>query len=141
MEIGDIFVINKKDLPGAEKLRLEVEYVLSFKSPQGSAGNPVVMVSAANDQGVDELAEALGARLASSRADGSLEARRRFRIGRELEGILTSKIHTLLDVHIELSRQLEDWIEALYRKQARPYALIERQIERFLEEKRKEAGT
>lgn len=30
MEIGDIYVINKDDLPGAKKLRLEVEYVLSL---------------------------------------------------------------------------------------------------------------
>lgn len=141
MEIGDIFVINKKDLPGADKLRLEVEYVLSFKNPQGGSANPVVMASAVNDQGIDELAGALGARLAESRADGSLERRRRFRIGRELEGILSRKVHELLDVHVEFSKQLEGWIEELYRKEARPYALVGRQIERFLKDKHKEADT
>jgi LAO/AO transport system kinase len=140
MEIGDIFVINKKDLPGADKLRLEVEYVLSFKSPHRGAGNPVVMASAVNDQGIDELGAVLDTRLEDSRADGSLEARRRFRIGRELEGILGRKIHELLDVHVEFSKQLDGWIEALYHKEARPYALVEEQIERFLKGRRKEAN-
>jgi len=141
MEIGDIFVINKKDLPGADRLRLEVEYVLSFKNPQGGSDEPVVMASAVNDQGIDELAAALGRRLAQSRADGSLERRRRFRIGRELEGILSRKIHELLDVHVEVSKQLGGWIEELYRKEARPYALVEQQIERFLKDRGKEADT
>jgi LAO/AO transport system kinase len=141
MEIGDIFVINKKDLPGADKLRLEVEYVLSFKNPDGRAASPVVMASAVSDEGIDTLASVLGARLADGRADGSLERRRRFRIGRELQGILSRKIHELLDVHVEFSKQLEGWIEELYRKKARPYALVEQQIERFLADKRKEADT
>jgi LAO/AO transport system kinase len=138
MEIGDIFVINKKDLSGADKLRMEVEYVLSFKDSRAGPQNPIVMVSAERDEGIDELERTLGARLESARTDGSLEARRRFRIGRELQSILTLKIHALLDVHVELSRQLPEWVEALYRRKAQPYALIDRQIEGFVEQKRKE---
>ncbi|MBN1836978.1 MAG: methylmalonyl Co-A mutase-associated GTPase MeaB [Spirochaetales bacterium] len=138
MEIGDIFVINKKDLPGADKLRLEVEYVLSFKDPEKRSGNPVVMASAVNDQGIGELGAALDSRLADSRADGSLEQRRRFRIGRELEGILSRKIHELLDVHVEFSKQMGGWIDSLYRGRARPYNLVDQQIQRFLKNNRKE---
>jgi len=138
MEIGDIFVINKKDLPGADKLRLEVEYVLSFKDPDKRSGNPVVMASAVNDQGIGELGAALDSRLADSRADGSLEQRRRFRIGRELEGILSRKIHELLDVHVEFSKQMGGWIDSLYRGRARPYNLVDQQIQRFLKNNRKE---
>jgi LAO/AO transport system kinase len=138
MEIGDIFVINKRDLPGAEKLRLEVEYVLSFKEPEARAASPVLMTSAAQDQGIDELEAAMAARLAASRADGSLERRRRLRISRELEGILGRKIHSLLDVHLEFSKQLDAWVEEVYSGKARPYGLAERQIELFLKEYRKE---
>ena len=133
MEIGDIFVINKQDLPGAEKLRLEVEYVLSLKNSEpGEAPNPVVMAGAVQDKGIDELAAVVADRLETGRRDGTLERKRRFRIQRELEGILSRKIHELMDVHLEFSRQLPGWVEELYRKQARPYALIDRQIQRFL---------
>jgi LAO/AO transport system kinase len=131
-------VINKRDLPGADKLRMEVEYVLSFKSPEAGVASPVVMVSAAADDGIDEVADAMSARLESSRADGSLESKRRFRIRQELQGILTRKIHDLMDVHIEFSKQLPDWVDELYRKQAQPYALVNRQIQRFLTNKGKE---
>jgi LAO/AO transport system kinase len=136
MEIGDIFVINKKDLPGAEKLRLEVEYMLSFKEPEARAANPVVMASAVHEQGIEDLEAAIASRLAKSRADGSLERRRRFRIGRELEGVLGRKIHTLLDVHLEFSKQMDGWVEELYSRKSRPYALVERQIRLFLHEYR-----
>lgn len=135
MEIGDIFVINKRDLPGADKLRAEVAYVLSFKSPEGSdPANPVVMASALHDQGIDELVSAIEAWRRRQAADGGLERRRRYRIAQELEAGLARRIHELLDVQIEFSRQIPEWVDRLLAKQARPYALIEEQIAAFLKE-------
>jgi LAO/AO transport system kinase len=135
MEIGDIFVINKRDLPGADKLQTEVEYVLSFKSPEGSeSANPVVMASALRDEGIEELGRAVEAYRQRQVTDGGLERKRRYRIARELEGALTRRIHELLDVHIEFSRQIPGWVERLLRKQARPYALIEELVATFLKE-------
>ena len=139
MEIGDLFVINKRDLPGADKFRMEVEYVLSFKDTEPGAADPVVMISAAGNEGIDELTAAMSARVDSSRADGSLESKRRFRIRQELQGILTRKIHDLMDVHIEFAKQLPGWVDELYRKQAQPYALVKQQIQRFLAKQGKEA--
>lgn len=137
MEIGDIFVINKRDLPGADKLQAEVQYVLSFKGP-GPEGvdtaNPVVMASALRDEGIEELAQAVEAWRRRQAADGGLERRRRFRIARELEGALARRIHELLDVHIEFSKQIPGWVDRLLARQARPYALVEEQIGNFLKE-------
>ncbi len=133
MEIGDIFVINKRDLPGADKLRSEVEYLLSFKNPERSeTENPIVMASAVNDQGIDELDEAIAAYREEIQSSGQLEYRRRYRLRREIEGIAGRKIHELLDVHIEFSKQLEGWVNRLYHHQARPYALINERMGRFL---------
>jgi LAO/AO transport system kinase len=138
MEIGDIFVINKRDLPGADKLQAEVQYVLSFKNSEGGEpANPVVMASALRDEGIEELERAVEAYRRRQAVDGGLERKRRYRIARELEGALTRRIHELLDVHIEFSRQIPDWVERLLRKQARPYALVEEQIGNFLKEARR----
>jgi LAO/AO transport system kinase len=140
MEIGDIFVINKKDLPGADRLRAEVEYVLSFK-PGAEArdaeadANPVLLTSAVNDEGVRPLWETILAYQKRMEASGELERKRRFRLQRELLGILNRKVHELLDVRIEFSRQLPAWADSLYRREARPYALINEQIRNFLKEK------
>jgi LAO/AO transport system kinase len=148
MEIGDIFIINKKDLPGADKLFAEVQYVLSFKnSPTGAAGdeeqcggkrNPILMTRAAravHDDGIEQLEAAIDSYAARIERSGKLADKRRFRLERELLGILNRKVHQLMDVHIEVSKQLPDWTERLYRRETRPYALINEQIRNFLKEK------
>jgi LAO/AO transport system kinase len=147
MEIGDIFVINKKDLPGADKLFAEVQYVLSFKtSAAGDAGaadeqvsNPVLMTCAAcavHEEGIGQLQEAIDHYAVKIEGSGKLAEKRRFRLERELLGILNRKVHQLMDVHIEVSKQLPEWAERLYRRDARPYALINDQIRIFMKEHR-----
>jgi LAO/AO transport system kinase len=146
MEIGDIFVINKKDLPGADKLLAEVEYVLSFKSSGAEAGrkgddpteisNPILMTCAVHEDGIEQLQEAIDGYAEEIQSSGRLAEKRRFRLERELLGILNRKVHELMDVHIEVSRQLPEWAEHLYRRESRPYALINEQIHNFLKEKK-----
>jgi LAO/AO transport system kinase len=143
MEIGDIFIINKKDLPGADKLLAEVEYVLSFKrsaddpagiDPQG-VDNPILMTSAVHGDGIDQLQEAIESYAGEIESSGRLAEKRLFRLERELWGILNRKVHELMDVHVEVSKQLPEWAERLYRREARPYTLINEQIRNFLKER------
>jgi len=137
MEIGDIFIINKKDMPGADKLRMEVEYVLSFKDHgEDAVTNPIVMTSATEEQGVELLQEAIAAHRNEIARSGKLERKRRLRLERELMGVLNRKVHQLMDVRIEVSKQLPDWADILYRRKACPYALIDKQIQNFLKEER-----
>jgi LAO/AO transport system kinase len=137
MEIGDIFIINKKDMPGADKLRMEVEYVLSFKNPgEDTVTNPIVMTSATNGEGIGLLREAIAAHRTEIARSGKLEQKRRYRLERELMGVLNRKVHQLMDVRIEVSKQLPDWVDTLYRRKACPYALINKQIKNFLKEGR-----
>jgi hypothetical protein len=50
-------------------------------------------------------------------------------------GILNRKVHELMDVHIEVSKQLHGWVEQLYRRETRPYTLINEQIRNFMKER------
>ncbi|MBN2049187.1 MAG: methylmalonyl Co-A mutase-associated GTPase MeaB, partial [Spirochaetales bacterium] len=88
MEIGDIFVVNKKDKDGADKLKSEIEYVLDIKENNGGRRNPVVMVCARDNDGIEDLVGTLYSFLESLKEDGGLEEKRRQRISRELEKIL-----------------------------------------------------
>jgi LAO/AO transport system kinase len=144
MEIGDIFIVNKKDLPGADKLLAEVEYVLSFKSSGAQVGrrendpeessNPILMTSAAREEGIEQLQEAIQTYAGEIESSGTLAEKRRLRLEKELLGILNRKVHELMDIHIEVSKQLPEWAELLYRRKSRPYALINEQIRAFLKE-------
>lgn len=148
MEIGDIFIINKKDLPGADKLLAEVRYVLSFKgSPAEDGGqteqesNPILMTCAAraeqegDEDGIEQLQETIDSYAAQIESSGKLAEKRHFRLERELLGILNRKVHQLMDVHIEVSKQLPGWADRLFRRDACPYALVNEQISKFMKER------
>jgi len=56
MEIADIFVVNKADLPGADRLESEIKGMQSFSdSRDGSNSAPVHRVTALSGEGVPEL--------------------------------------------------------------------------------------
>jgi LAO/AO transport system kinase len=137
MEIGDLFVINKKDKPGADKLKAEVEYVLGIKyNGRAEEMNPIVMVSALHDDGIDDLMGAADSYYAAITANGMLELKRRQRIAREMRKIFSQKVHEVLDVKIEFSKRIEQWVELIYNRSARPYELINREMKSFLKEYR-----
>jgi LAO/AO transport system kinase len=53
-EIADIFVVNKADRDGADRLKAELELSVHLR-PGGGWRTPVLLTQAANDQGVDAL--------------------------------------------------------------------------------------
>jgi LAO/AO transport system kinase len=57
MEIADIFVVNKADREGAERLEQQLHAMLSLVMPRDGWHPPVVRTVATEDKGVAELAE------------------------------------------------------------------------------------
>jgi LAO/AO transport system kinase len=107
MEIADLFVVNKADRPGADKLRQEIEITLGirrgnafrhvpahhgFKArakadadasrepPDGAWRHPVLATVAAKGEGVDAVLDALEAHRAWLAASGTMRERRRRRL-------------------------------------------------------------
>ena len=60
MEIADLFVINKADQPGVDRIQGQLEALLSLL-PADQAKPPIVQAVATEDHGVSELIDALGA--------------------------------------------------------------------------------
>jgi GTPase len=105
MEIADVFVVNKADRAGAEKLRQEIEITLGIRrgnafrtmpahhglrgrvgagevkaAPDDGWVPPVILAVAAKGEGVSEVIEGLDRHHAWLVASGTLEARRRRRL-------------------------------------------------------------
>lgn len=107
MEIADVFVVNKADRPGADRLRQELEVAMGLRhghtfrhvpahhgrtdaqthggteDPSVRASEwepPVVVTTAFRDEGVGELVETLDRHFAALEASGALAARRRRRL-------------------------------------------------------------
>lgn len=80
LEIGDLFVVNKADRPGANRAALEIESMLSLGLDHLEWVPPVVMTAATDGRGMDELVAALERHRAHLGEEGRLErvrARRR----------------------------------------------------------------
>ena len=77
MEIGDVFVVNKMDRPGADRTKAELEYALDL-GHELPRRPKVLMTNAETSEGVDELvvtrmlADRLMKRLGSEGEDGEL---------------------------------------------------------------------
>jgi LAO/AO transport system kinase len=56
MEIGDIFVLNKSDREGADRLEQQLHAMLSLVMPRDGWHPPVVRTVASEDKGIDALA-------------------------------------------------------------------------------------
>lgn len=56
MEIGDIFVLNKADLEGADRLEEQLHAMLSLVMPRDAWHPAVVRIVATENRGIDELA-------------------------------------------------------------------------------------
>ena len=59
MEIGDIFVLNKADREGADRLEQQLLAMLSLVMPRDGWHPPVIRTVATENKGIEELAEAV----------------------------------------------------------------------------------
>src|SRR5207248_5668675 len=91
MEIGDIFVVNKADRPGADKTVNEVTMMMSLVEEHGDWIPPIVKMVASRGEGVLELDEALQKHFAYVASSGELERRNRERVRIRLETLLKEK--------------------------------------------------
>ncbi len=95
MEIGDVFVVNKADLDGADRTRTSIEAMLSLQPiAEGAWRAPVLLTVATSGQGVREvLATVTGFRDRAAEAGASrrrlhYEARLREILGRRFVGFV-----------------------------------------------------
>jgi LAO/AO transport system kinase len=97
METADIYVVNKADQPGADRLVAEITNVLRLAAYEPAP--PVIQVQAINDAGVAELSAALD-RCVLQQGDSADEqhrrrARQRYRVAKLVQRRLEESLDTL----------------------------------------------
>ena len=114
-EIADIFVINKADISGAEDLKSQIEQMLNLRDfPDGLWKPKVVFTEAANDKGIEELADRIFEHKEFIISNGIFSKRREERIRSELteiiERFIKEYIYEKLD-HNHLERMIREVTE------------------------------
>jgi LAO/AO transport system kinase len=95
MEIADVFVINKADLPGASRLKREVQAALELGHKH--SGLPEILEATASEaKGIDELYSAINKHHEKLETSGKLDAIRKQRNRFEITSLLTEQLRLAL---------------------------------------------
>lgn len=123
MEIADLFLVNKSDIDGADRLKTEIEYMLMLGGHQPPIP-PIKMASAKYNTGTEELYKSISDRLDLFRDSGVLANRRKIRIQKEIEHIFAYKLKEILYTKLNMKENIDLWIERVYNREIRPYNFV-----------------
>jgi LAO/AO transport system kinase len=91
LEIADVFVVNKADVPGAAKIVRELRDLVRQSKGTDAWQPPVIQTVGTTGAGVDELLDAVERHHAAIEASGELDRRRRDRLQAEIEAIVVER--------------------------------------------------
>jgi LAO/AO transport system kinase len=125
MEIGDVFVVNKADRPGADKTVTEVTMMMSLVEEHGDWVPPIVKTVASKSQGITDLDEALGKHYDHLTASGELDRRNRDRVRIRIETQLKEGFMDRLIGGTIAREEYESLLEDVLRKRNNPHDAAE----------------
>ncbi len=126
MEIADLYVINKTDLPGADRLAQEVEAMLSLAARGDGWRPPIIKAVATTGSGVGEVKQALEQfRCFQEQSTGKEKRRRAYWRSRLLELLRQNLFEKVAREHLG-GGSLERYVDDLLQHRADPYSLVER---------------
>ncbi len=97
MEIGDLFVVNKADRGGADKLAREIDYMCSLKHDSSIRKTKVLTAEAENGIGIDDLIEEVLAFKEYEESNGLLLKKRNKRKVSELNAMIDKRLRNELE--------------------------------------------
>jgi len=132
LEIGDIFVINKSDHEGADKLERELKLMLEMgKRRADNWQPPIYRTEAVSGKGIEKLVTAMKLHCAIQEQQGLRQRRERERAKFEFLEILKLSLITKLQDQLSQHGELDRIEEALVKKEKDPYTLAEEIIKKI----------
>lgn len=139
MEIADLFVVNKSDLPGAERTVAEVNAMLEM---QGEAAwrPPVLRTVASAGEGLAGLWEGLQAHRRFLEESGRLAEVRAKRVREELAGEVEQLVKSRVWEQIRGRIRVDELVAAIASRRRDPYTVAREIVEEIVFPQEKEKG-
>ncbi|WP_435179364.1 methylmalonyl Co-A mutase-associated GTPase MeaB [Halorussus sp. AFM4] len=155
LEIGDVFVVNKADLDGADRTVQELREMVHMQNDHtaglatghhGTSELPergdddngadaesedegweprIVETIAETGEGVEELVETLADHRAHLESSGMLAEKERMRYAEEIRNLLREDVGELLESEIERHGGMDDLVERVRKRETDPYTVAD----------------
>lgn len=130
IEIGDIFVINKCDREGADKLERDIRLVLEMGRKKDDLWEPLIFrTEAIYGKGIFELVYGIYRHKQALERSGAMERKNRQRVKISFLEILKSELMDRFIQKMERDGILETFIDDIMMRRIDPYSLVEKIIE------------
>ena len=125
LEIADLFVVNKADRDGAEKVRRQLQMMLHLGGPPREGWSvPILMAVATRGTGIPDIVDTVEQHRVHLAESGHLQERERGRVVRELRMILQNMALDLIRARVPQERRLE-LVERIQSRAIDPYSAAE----------------
>ena len=121
MEIGDIFVLNKADRPGAERMQKDLEYVLHLRKPAVEWYPKVMQTQSHKNVGIDEVKEEIQLHQKFLLSENLLEKKRDNRLINRIKQLIEKEMQIIF-WNDDRSKILDNYIKN-DKKSVSPYKL------------------
>jgi len=120
MEIADIYVVNKADLPGADEVAADISAMLGLSSETGQP-SPVLKTSALKNQGISELVDTLLKPPLETNQDN---IRREIQVREELLSLMENEVFRAIRSRWEESGALAREVRKMMDENKDPYSIV-----------------
>jgi LAO/AO transport system kinase len=128
MEIGDIFVVNKSDLPNSDNVVVDIKSTLTMERNNYGWVTPIFKTVATTGEGVKSLLEGIIHHGEYSRSS-AYEEHHRQRVGTELLDILNEKITERMITTLQSSDNFEEAVDKVLNREIDPYTAADELLE------------
>ena len=115
MEIGDVFAINKADLDGADRTKIEIEMMLDLNENK-EWRPPISKVVAVDNFGIDDLLEKIQSHRDYLQSSGELASRRLRNTKQELVSLVSDRVMEFILKKSDKGFTVDDLVERIVSK-------------------------
>ncbi len=136
MEIADLFVINKADRQGVDRVMRDLEMMLSLGHYEEGWRPPLVKAVARQSQGIDEILVELERHAEWLESEGGLAERRRRRFRQRVEELLKERVLRSAVEHVGL----EDAVTEALERRVDPYRVADQVFRGVVHEEKRNSS-
>jgi LAO/AO transport system kinase len=131
MEIGDIFVVNKADREGADRLVTELSLMLDLTQTTSPWRPPVIKTIAPTGEGIPELIEKILDHRQFLQSGQGLSKKRNERARGEIINLIEQEISKYIHRMLKYDLTFDEMIEQVVARKKDPYSFAQKVTEPF----------